>query len=310
MNYEKKVENIKQEYKELTSRENILITRQEVEPPIMRETGVIGIDYTKINDFAAAGVLTKRGAKFVFKQHTWICANSADLPRIKFPYMEAVAAGDAEIIDAPEIPTELIADWVAEQSTFYNIPMLAIDDYRYALIKKALERVGFSYKENIKLVRPSDKIKIEPIIDSAFRNHNVVYGDCPIMRWYTNNTKKVKSKKYGNYEYQTIDPKTEKTVGFMAFIHAMTQCDSLIQNQKVAEKEEIKMGGNPRETDRSKREGNKKTSSENIEEKDLLEVTKDYLIERLENENISAHEIAIIPQILALEELMTLKSHN
>ena len=53
---------------ELTTWENILVTKQEVEPPIMRETGVIGLDYTKINDFAAAGVLTKRGAKFVFKQ--------------------------------------------------------------------------------------------------------------------------------------------------------------------------------------------------------------------------------------------------
>ncbi|WP_289285969.1 terminase large subunit domain-containing protein [Parablautia intestinalis] len=217
---------------ELTTWENILITRQEVEPPIPRETAVIGLDYTKINDFAAAGVLTKRGPKFVFKQHTWICANSADLPRIRFPYMEAVAAGDAEIIDAPEIPPELIADWVAIQMSFYNITMLALDDYRYALMKAALVRVGFTYEnKNIKLVRPSDKIKIEPIIDSGFRNHNIVYGDCPIMRWYTNNTKKVKSKKYGNYEYQKIEAKSRKTDGFFAFVAAMTQHELIPEQQ-------------------------------------------------------------------------------
>lgn len=221
---------------ELTTWENILITRQEVEPPIMRETGVIGIDYTKINDFAAAGVLTKRGAKFVFKQHTWICANSADLPCIKFPYMEAVAAGDAEIIDAPEIPPELIADWIEVQTHFYNIPMLALDDYRFALMKAALARVGFTYEnKNIKLVRPSDKIKIEPIIDSGFRNHNIVYGDCPIMRWYTNNTKKVKSKKYGNYEYQKIEAKSRKTDGFFAFVAAMTQHELIPEQQTGGE---------------------------------------------------------------------------
>lgn len=214
----------------------ITLTSQKVEPPIMRETGVIGIDYTKINDFAAAGVLTKRAEKFVFKQHTWICANSADLPRLKFPYMEAVEAGDAEIVDAPEIPPELIADWIAEQATFYNIPMLALDDYRYALMKKALAGVGFSYEnKNIKLVRPSDKIKVEPIIDSAFRNKNIVYGDCPIMRWYTNNTKKVKSKKYGNYEYQKIEAKSRKTDGFFAYVAAMTQHELIPEQQTGGE---------------------------------------------------------------------------
>lgn len=221
---------------ELASWEIILLTKQEVDPPVRRETGVIGIDYTKINDFAAAGVLTRRKEKFVFRQHTWICANSADLPRIKFPYMEAVEAGDAEIIDAPEIPPELIADWVAQQAAFYSIPMLALDDYRLTLMKKALEGVGFSYENrNIKLVRPSDKIKIEPVIDSAFRNQNVVYGDCPIMRWYTNNTKKVKTKKYGNYEYQKIEAKSRKTDGFFAFVAAMTQYELIPEQQAVSE---------------------------------------------------------------------------
>lgn len=220
---------------EIAPWEVIKQTKQEVGPPIERETGVIGIDYTKINDFATAGVLTKRGEKFVFKQHTWICTNSADLPRIRFPYMEAVEAGEAEIVDAPEIPPELIADWVGEQAAFYNIEMLALDDYRFALMKKALERVGFTYEnENIKLVRPSDKIKIEPIIDSGFRNQNIVYGDSSIMRWYTNNTKKVKSKKYGNYEYQKIEAKSRKTDGFFAFVAAMT-VHELIPEQQAEE---------------------------------------------------------------------------
>lgn len=221
---------------ELTSWENILATKQEVEPPIQREIAVIGIDYTKINDFASAGVLTKRGEKIVWKQKTWICTNSADLPRIKFPISEAVAAGDAEMVDAPEIPPELIAEWVSEQTAFYNVPMLALDDYRFALLKAALARVGYSYEnKNIKLVRPSDKIKIEPIIDSGFRNRNIVYGDSAIMRWYTNNTKKVKSKKYGNYEYQKIEAKSRKTDGFFAFVAAMTQHEMIPEQQTAGE---------------------------------------------------------------------------
>ena len=213
--------------------ESLMATKQEVEPPVMGETAVIGIDFERIDEFVAAGVLTRRGEKFVFKQHTWICANSADLPHIKFPYMEAVAAGDAEIVDGPEIPPELIADWVAEQASFYDIPTLAIDDYRFALMKDALAHVGFVYESGkIKLVRPYDKIKIEPVIDSAFRNHNIVYGDCPIMRWYTNNTKKVKSQKYGNYEYQKIEEKSRKTDGFFAFVAAMTLYELIPEKQE------------------------------------------------------------------------------
>ncbi|MBD5504121.1 MAG: hypothetical protein HDR09_20230 [Lachnospiraceae bacterium] len=260
----------KEEIIEITSWENILITKQEVTPPIMREMGVIGLDYTKINDFAAAGVLTKRGAKFVFKQHTWICANSADLPHIKFPYMEAVAAGDAEIIDAPEIPPELIADWVAEQTAFYNISMLALDGYYFALMKEALARVGFSYEnKNIKLVRPSDKIKVEPIIDSAFRDHNIVYGDSQIMRWYTNNTKKAKSKKYGHYEYQKSEDSDKKTVGFFAFVAAMTQHELI-------------------------------SGLQSGETNDLYESAKRFAIRIMENENRTAQEVAIVPRLLEI----------
>lgn len=211
--------------------ETILETKQIV-IPIEREIGVIGIDYTKINDFASAGVLTKREKKFVFKQKTWICKYSADLPSITFPVKEAVAAGDAEIVDAPEIAPELITEWITEQTGFYNIQMIALDDFRLALMRIALSKVGFSKENNnIFCVRPSDKIKVEPVIDSAFRNHNIVYGDCPIMRWYTNNTKRVISKKFGNYEYQKIESKKRKTDGFFAFVAAMTQHELIPEQQ-------------------------------------------------------------------------------
>lgn len=217
---------------ELTSWENILVTRQEVAPPIYREMAVVGIDYTKINDFAAAGILTKRGLKYVWKHKTWICKNSADLPLIKFPWRDYLETEEVELVDEPEIAPELIIDWIAEQMEFYSIQTVALDDYRFALLKKALSQIGFTYEnKNIKLVRPSDKIKVEPIIDSGFRNYNIVYGDSAIMRWYTNNTKKVKSKKYGNYEYQKIEAKSRKTDGFFAFVAAMTVHELIPEQQ-------------------------------------------------------------------------------
>lgn len=221
---------------ELTSWENILATNQEVEPPRQGEYAVVGIDYTKINDFASVGILTKRNAKIVWKQKTWVCTNSADLGRIKYPLHEPEAIGELEFVDAPEIDPELLTDWIAEQMKIYSIQMTCLDDYRFALLKNALAKLGITYEnKNIKLVRPSDKIKVEPIIDSGFRNHNIVYGNSSLMRWYTNNTKKVKSKKYGNYEYQKIEAKSRKTDGFFAFVAAMTQADLIPDQQQSSE---------------------------------------------------------------------------
>jgi len=226
--------NIRQGNKEvqITCWENILATKQDVEPHRKGQAAVLGIDYTKINDFASAGFLTRQDGKFVWIQKTWVCKHSADLPRIKYPIHEPEATGELEIIDAPEIDPEIIVLWIEEKMAEYTIIMTALDDYRYALMKKSLSRIGISYEnKNIKLVRPSDKIKIEPIIDSAFTNHNIVFGDSSLMRWYTNNTKKVKSKKYGNYEYQKIEAKSRKTDGFFAFVAAMTEYEVIPEEQ-------------------------------------------------------------------------------
>ena len=218
---------------ELTSWENILATNQEVEPPRQGEYAIVGIDYTKLNDFAVAGILTKRGVKVVWKHKTWVCTNSADLGRVKYPLHEAEAIGELEFVDAPEVDPELIADWIAEQMKTYSIQMTCLDDYRFSLLKNALAKLGITYEnKNIKLVRPSDKIKVEPIIDSGFRNHNIVYGNSSLMRWYTNNTKKVKSKKYGNYDYQKIEARSRKTDGFFAFVAAMTQAELIPDQQQ------------------------------------------------------------------------------
>lgn len=80
--------------------------------------------------------------------------------------------------------------------------------------------VDATNKEQVKIIRPSDIMKIVPVIDSLFNNHQIVWGDNPLMRWFTNNTK-LTDKNLGNYVYDKIEPKSRKTDGFMAFVHAM-----------------------------------------------------------------------------------------
>ena len=92
-------------------------------------------------------------------------------------------------------------------------------------MKNALRYIGFDDDKhganNLKAVRPSDIMQIAPIITSQFTNHRIIWGDNPLMRWYTNNAKQILDSK-GNITYGKIEPKSRKTDGFMALVAAAT----------------------------------------------------------------------------------------
>ncbi len=203
---------------EVASWEDILATDQEM-IDLEGKNCVGGIDYAKTNDFVVAGLTFHVDGKIYHRQHTFICARSRDLGGIKAPLREWEAKGDVEFVEDVEIPPELIAEWFEKQGQKYNILKIGIDNYRYSLMNSALKKVGFDAFEqkNVYLVRPSDIMKAAPIINHAFVTHTVVFGDTPIMRWYTNNTKKQTDAK-GNITYGKIEPNYRKTDGFMEFV--------------------------------------------------------------------------------------------
>ena len=69
---------------------------------------------------------------------------------------------------------------------------------------------------------PITHAKISPLIDSMFREGNLIWGNNPTMAWYTNNSYQEKDKK-GNTSYYKIEPKTRKTDGFFALVHALSK---------------------------------------------------------------------------------------
>lgn len=216
--------------KEVTSWDNILATNQ----PITDLTGctcIAGIDYAKTTDFVCAGLLFKYKGKYYWISHTWVCKQGKDYKRIKVPLeeWETEEGGNLlTIVDAVEISPDLPAQWLAEQGQKYNITTLGMDNYRYTLLAKALRAVGFDTDKkgtnNIKLTRPSNQMLVYPVINSAFSNHIIVYGDNPLMRWYTNNAC-LKPEAHDNYSFGKQEPKSRKTDGFMAFISAMCACN-------------------------------------------------------------------------------------
>lgn len=220
---------------EVTSWENILATNKEI-PDLECASCTIGIDYTKVNDMMTVGLLFLKGGIYYWITHSWFCINSRDKDRIKAPLEEWARQGLLTIVDDIEINPNLATEWIQEQLIKYNFLKLGIDNFRLGLISKNLKEIGIetTNKNEVKIIRPSDIMKIVPVIDSLFNNHKIVWGDNPLMRWFTNNTK-LTDKTFGNYVYDKIEPKSRKTDGFMAFVHAMIAAQDTLEDEDNSE---------------------------------------------------------------------------
>lgn len=211
---------------EVASWENILKTNGEV-PNMTGKPCVCGIDFSKTTDFVSAFLLFKEKDKYYGIHHSWFCTASNDKHRIKIPLNDMAKLGLLTIVNDVEINPTLIADWVRQQSMIYSIEKIAIDSFRYSLLSRALREVGFDANEKmVKLVRPSDIMFIQPKINSLFVSNKIIWGDDPLMRWFTNNAK-LEPAPNNNFKYGKIEPKSRKTDGFMAFVAAMTLEDEL-----------------------------------------------------------------------------------
>jgi len=231
----------------VTSWDNILlacykdIDRSELRPTpdTSGNYAIVGIDYADIRDFASAGVLTKTDAgEYIWRQHTWINAQSPYFDGIKFPLTNIGQPefDDFEIVDAPVIPVDAVIDWIEKKYlSKYVVRKIAMDTYRYTLFKQEFINRGISIenrKDNpdglVRLIRKLGSATgvIAPFIEQEFAMHNINFGASAIMRWYTNNTSVI-TDKYGNKQFGKIEPYFRKTDGFMAFDVAMFCKDEL-----------------------------------------------------------------------------------
>lgn len=196
----------------------------------------VGIDYSKINDWVSVNFHFKDGDKRYDINFAFMCKKSEDAHRIKAPWKEWGNQGKLTIVDDVEIHPSIIANCIYENGKKYNITMVAIDSYRYALLADALSKIGISKeKGNLMLVKQTDIIKIVPVIDSCFNNGYFHWGDNPVLRWATNNTKVIRYGKdvgadKGSFVYAKIEAKSRKTDPFMALVASMIP-ESQIKNR-------------------------------------------------------------------------------
>lgn len=211
----------------VTDYDKILVTKKTL-PDLNGWSCTVGIDYAQLNDWAAVNLHFVSGDQRYDINHAWICGQSHDLHRIKPPWRDWCAAGHCTYVDDVSIPPEMIAEYIAEAGQIYNIVGIALDNYRYPLLAKAMTAIGFDAKdkERLKLVRPSDIMMVEPIIQECFDRGLFSWGDNPVLRWAVNNTKRVRSSRKigsdtGNFYYAKIEPKSRKTDPWMALVASM-----------------------------------------------------------------------------------------
>lgn len=206
--------------------EDIAKTNREL-PDLNGWECVAGIDYMKTNDFASVNLHFKKGDERYDINHSWICSKSADIPRIKAPWRQWVNEGKLTYVDDVEIHPSVLTDYLYDMGKKYLIRMVAIDNYRFTLFSDSLRKIGFSAdRNNLKLINQRDICKIVPVIDHCFLNGFFCWGDNPVLRWATNNTKTIRYGRdqgadKGSFVYAKIEAKSRKTDPFMALVASM-----------------------------------------------------------------------------------------
>ena len=212
--------------------EKIVKTNREIPFESIRGMQCLGaIDYAMVTDFASCGLLFKYNGLRYWIEHTFVCHKALEITSrpIKFPVKEMEKKGLITIVQGDSITPDIIADWFLEQQKKYNILNIYADDYREKLLKSKFNEVGLP----LSTVRsgPITHSKVAPLIESIFAEEQIIMGDNPTMRWYINNTYQELDKK-GNITYKKIEPKTRKTDGFFAFIHALSKDEELQEQTK------------------------------------------------------------------------------
>lgn len=217
--------------------EEIVATNQPM-PDLLGKECIGCLDFASIRDFAACGLVFKHEGKNPFITHSFVRKEFADkyygysrrlddetARKQKFaPIREWEQMDLLTVIDEPTINPKNIVEWFVEKRKYYNIKKIVADNFRMEILKELFEKEGFE----VEVIRNPRAIHslLAPRVETGFANQLFIFGDNPLMRWYTNNVLVV-IKKDGNKEYHKKEPVRRKTDGFQAFVYGLYRIDEI-----------------------------------------------------------------------------------
>lgn len=217
--------------------EEIEATNQEL-PDLLDRECIGCLDFASIRDFAACGLVFKHEGKYPFVTHSFVRKEFVDKFYSYSKKQDSEMAGKPKfapigkwekdglltVLDEETINPQKIVDWFIEMRRFYNIKKIIADNFRMEVLKPLFIAAGFE----VEVIRNPKAIHslLAPRVEIGFANRLFIFGDNPLMRWYTNNVL-VKIKKDGNKEYEKKEPIRRKTDGFQCFVHGLYRVDEL-----------------------------------------------------------------------------------
>ncbi|MCM3628795.1 terminase large subunit [Paenibacillus glycanilyticus] len=193
------------------------------------------LDFAQIKDFASVGLVFKYGDKIPFITHSFArkefvdkyygYSNNQVESKQKFaPIKEWEEMGLLTVLDEDMINFEHIVNWFVNARMKYGIKKIVGDNYRMEMLKPMLEAVGFE----VEVIRRPESIHglLAPRIEMYFAKEMFVWGDNPLMRWYTNNVL-VSIKKDGSKVYGKKDQVRRKTDGFQCLVHGLYRIEEV-----------------------------------------------------------------------------------
>lgn len=225
--------------KSVTSWEKIEATNQPYNLQDLKRYECLGVfDYASVRDFVAMGLFFMKKDKYYMPReltHSYVCKPFADKhyayskpksegnnkkERRKFaPIREWEEEGLLSVINRETMDPYMVVNWfVQKRNEGWRIKKIIGDNYRMELLRPLFEAEGFE----VEAIRNPDAASglLAPKIEVAFEDEKVIFGDNPLMRWYTNNVY-VKILPNGNKVYRKKEEVKRKTDGFMAFVYGM-----------------------------------------------------------------------------------------
>lgn len=205
-------------------------------PDLVGKECIGSVDFASVRDFIGCALTFKDKdtypslfhsyamKPFVDKYYGYSRKDARDLKKVVAPIAEWVDRGDLEIMDGGTVDIDRIVQWFVDQRDDYLIKKIVIDNYLAMTLRKKFEEAGFE----VDVVKRPTSIHplLAPIVELGFEHNQFIWGDVPIMRWYTQNTL-VKIDRQGNKTYEKKEDIRRKTDGFQAFLYTLYRIDEI-----------------------------------------------------------------------------------
>lgn len=205
-------------------------------PDLVGKECIGSVDFASVRDFIGCALTFKDKDNypslfhsyamkpFVDKYYGYSRKDARDLKKVVAPIAEWVDRGDLEIMDGGTVDIDRIVQWFVDQRDDYLIKKIVIDNYLAMTLRKKFEEAGFE----VDVIKRPTSIHplLAPIVELGFEHNQFIWGDVPIMRWYTQNTL-VKIDRQGNKTYEKKEDIRRKTDGFQAFLYTLYRIDEI-----------------------------------------------------------------------------------